>query len=56
MRELENIDGADLHDILGKTGRKTEFLLEEFAAPHYVSECRGRTDPCVTEWRAVKQP
>src|SRR3569623_676696 len=33
------------HDILGKTGRKTGFWLEEGAAPYYVFKDAGATLP-----------
>ena len=29
------------HDVLGKTGRKTGFWLEEFAAPYFVFRDAG---------------
>ena len=42
------------HDILGNTGRKTGFWLEEFAAPYFVFRDAGvRADPRLTKRRAA---
>ena len=39
--EHEDCHGADSHDVLGSTGRKTGFWLEEFAAPYFVFRDAG---------------
>lgn len=40
------------HDVLGSTGRKTGFWLEEFAAPYFVfRDARRTTDPRITKKR-----